>query len=154
MARLHHVKKSRKAYPDDGIGKGEPYYWWQFAYGTKQRSKTKPARSRLTRSEFYAQMYDLEDSLDGLHGDDPEQAAQVLRDMAEAVRELGDEQEEKVDNMPESLQESETADLLRERQEACETISGELDAAADRFEDEDYSEDADDILSTISWDYS
>ena len=62
MPRVTFVKKARKDNPV--AKKGEPYYWWQFAFGTKQYSKTQPARSQLTQSSFLSQLYELQDGME------------------------------------------------------------------------------------------
>ena len=52
MPRVYTVNAARKDYPDDGISKGDTYYYWKFNYGSKVKSKTYPKRSQLTRSHL------------------------------------------------------------------------------------------------------
>jgi len=54
MARANFVKKARK--DNSVVKKGESYYWWKFAYGSKQYSKEAPSRSQLTQSGFKMQV--------------------------------------------------------------------------------------------------
>ena len=61
MPRLHFVKHARKAIPSIKVEKGDSYYWWKFPYRPRTVSKTRPRRSQLTQSEFYAAMWDHED---------------------------------------------------------------------------------------------
>lgn len=132
------VKAARKNYPDHDIKKGESYYWWKFAYGSKQYSKTAPKRSQLTQSAFYAGVYDIEDDL--LAGADANDSLPSLRDdVVSALEELRDTCQESLDNMPEALQEADTGQLLQERIDALENAISE-------FEDLDLEEPTDDDL--------
>ena len=125
MPRVHHVKSARKAIPDSGIKVGDSYYWWKFRYGGKRVSKTPPRRSQLTQSDYYGQLYDLEDEIAALVADDSLPSA--VEDIASRLRDLGEEQGSKRDNMPEALHDSDTGQLLEQRQSDCES-------AADEFE--------------------
>ena len=59
--------------------------------------------------------------------------------------------------MPESLQESDTAELLRTRGEACENIADECESAADEIEQLDPGDEmvvaVQNILDNINWDF-
>lgn len=57
-----------------------------------------------------------------------------LRDILQRIEELRDEQEAKKDNIPESLQESEVANLLQERYDALDSAYGELERIIDELE--------------------
>lgn len=131
MARVHH-RKAAKDYPDHGIAKGDLYYYTKIKTGPRSsrvlRSKEPFKRSQLTTSEFLSQLYDLEDSLAALTD------IGEARDLAESLRELGQEQQDKLDNMPEGLQESETGELLRTRAEGCEAAAESIDEIVDEWE--------------------
>lgn len=135
MPKVHYVKKARKN--NRVAKKGEPYYWWKFRYGPKMYSKEYPDRSQLTQSEFLSGMYALEDrwSSFDLGSSSFEEAADELEEMAEEVRELGSECESRRDSMPESLQCSETGELLGMRYEQCEEIANSLEDAANEIRD-------------------
>jgi hypothetical protein len=158
MPRVHFVKKARKTKRRYGIKKGKPYYWWRrrrpgAKCGYTCYSVTPPKPSQLTGSEFLSTVYGIQEGLEEMAVDSKEAAeefAQALRDAAEELRNLGSEQEEKAGNMPESLQESPTAELLRERATACEdmadkleTAAGEVDEHTADWQDPDESEDED-----------
>lgn len=76
---------------------------------------------------------------------------------------LGSDQEDKISNMPYSLQEGATADMMHSRAEACEEVAGELESAADEIMDLNDLEDppaaaiiqtsARDILDNIGWNF-
>lgn len=158
MARAHFVKKARKHNP--AVNKGESYFWWQFKFGRKQYSKTSPKPSQLTQSDYLGQFYAHQEQFEELDsGDSPETLANAMRELAGEIEQLGVEQEEKVDNMPDGLQEGNIGELLRQRAETCETLVNELEDAADRMEsakeDKDESEKLSDhiqgILDEISW---
>ena len=116
MPKLNFVKKARK--DNEVVKRGESYYWWKFAFGSKMFSKNRPPRSRLTQSEFFGTLWSLEDSFEG--ADTAEELATQIEDFRQALEELRDAQEEKKDNMPESLQESTTGELLQERYDGLE----------------------------------
>lgn len=135
MPKLNHVAKARKDNPV--VKKGEPYYWWKFAFGAKQFSKNRPARSRLTQSEFFGQIWSLEDSFpDGIDTTDGLKSAfdEFIGDLTTIMEET----EEKKENMPESLQESPTGELLTERYEALEGWIGEIECLETDFDPDDF----------------
>jgi len=140
MARLNFVKKARKDYPESNIKKGDSYYWWKFNFGRKQKSRTKPPRSRLTQSSFYSQLWDIQDTIaetitvEGVEGD--------LESLIGDLQNLLDECQESLDAMPEQLQESSAAgQTLSERIENMETYINELEAIDTSFEETDGSAD-------------
>lgn len=145
MPKLNHVKKARKARPEHNIAVGDSYYWWQFAFSPRSVSKTMPRRSQLTRSEFLGALYDLEDELGSVNFD-----FDSVEDFIQQVRDLGEEQAEKVYNMPESLQESPAAETLNERAEAMETWASEMDDVFSRLDDELSQDEKDELLEEIT----
>ena len=135
MARATFVKKAVKDNPV--AKKGESYYWWKFRFGGKHYSKTAPRPSQLTQSDYLSSAYGFQEQIEDMKVEDDnlEDVAGELRSVADEVRTLGEEQEEKIGNMPDSLQESDTAQMLQGRAEACEALAGELESAADEIED-------------------
>ncbi len=148
MPRVTYVKVARKDNPV--AKKGESYYWWKFNYGPKCFSLTYPKRSQLTRSDFFSQMYDIaDDVIAGFSetsevGSSPGQRIEDLQsavnDAIEQVRTLGEEQTDKLDNMPDSLQEGSTGELLQSRYDECESMACELEGV----DLDDYDEESDD----------
>lgn len=132
MPRVTHVKKARKDVPGTDIKAGESYYWWKFRYGGKHASRTPPKASQLTQSEYLSQMYAFEENY--TLASDKDDAAQDFRSLAEEVRALGEEQADKRSNMPDSLQDSETGELLQSRADRCEEIATALEEAADELD--------------------
>lgn len=132
MPKVHHVKKARK--DNSVVKRGESYYWWKFNFGAKYYSKTFPKLQQLTQSDFWIQVFDIQDSL---------QAVQVSDDIDEiisTIEELREEQEEKLSNMPEQLQESSTSgELLQSRGYSLEEFISELESAKDGYDE--YAED-------------
>jgi hypothetical protein len=150
MARVTAVKKAMKDYPEQQIKKGEPYYWWKFRYGPKRFSKTYPKPQQLTQSEFTGQLYDLQDQVAALDKCAKEDLETTVSDIAQAIRDLACEQEDKKNNMPDSLQESATGELLQGRYDSCEQwaddleavdLSGELADVIDELQGCEYQED-------------
>ena len=158
--KVHFVKKARKDYPEDGIKKGESYYWWKPRYGGIRRSKTYPSRQELTQSEFLCRVYDIEDELSSIEidieGKNKEEIEQEIRDTLESIiseiEELRDECEDKLYNMPEQLQDtSEAGILLQERIDALEDWISEFENIDISIEDDDnIQERVEEILDEIS----
>jgi len=136
MPRVNVVKKAAKDYPEQGIKKGQEYFWWKFRFGPMVRSKEHPKPWQLTRSEFYSTLYQIQDALGKITAEDVESLQQQVQDLAGQIRELGEECQEKHDNMPDSLQDSETGELLTSRAEAMESAADELEGIDfDNFEE-------------------
>jgi len=137
MPKLNFVKKARKDNPV--VSKGESYFWWKFAFGSKQFSKVRPARSRLTQSEFFGQIWSLEDCfVDGI--DNSADMKIAFEEFSGDLTTIMEEVEEKKENMPESLQESPTGELLTERYEALEGWIGEIEALETDFDADDFDD--------------
>lgn len=131
MPRVHFVKSARKDNPV--AKKGESYYWWKPMVGgrggAKRFSKEQPSRSQTTQSEFLGGLYAIEDDMLA-KADSPE----ALREAAENLRELGQEQQDKFDNMPEGLQQGDSGQMLEERANGCEEWASHIDQVADELE--------------------
>lgn len=165
MTTLHHVKKARKTIRGKGVKKGDSYFWWAFRVNgqssVKHVSKQRPSRSQLTQSPFLRAMFDAEDTLaeqmGRLSAGDVEEMVAAIEDAADAVREEEQSCREKLANLPDSLQEGPTGQLLAERAEACERIATDLDAAAaeiDGLEGDDGEQqvlDAAGIVAAVDW---
>lgn len=132
MARVKHVKAA-KDYPDHGIAKGDMYYYTKIKTGPRSsrvmRSKTPFKRSALTQSDYLGQLYDWEDGKADLTSMDDAQ------EFADTIRSLGEEQQEKLDNMPEGLQQGSSGEMLTERADACETAASEIEDIITEYED-------------------
>jgi len=135
MPRVITVKKARKDQGTCGkcgepIRAGDAYRWWKFRYGGKRircsKPECAPGRADLTQSDFWISVYGLEDDL----------AAAATREdiegVVEQIRELAEEQQDKLYNMPEGLQEGDTGQLLQDRAQYLEDWAQEMeDAVAD-----------------------
>lgn len=122
MPRVTYVKAAAKDHGD--IKKGEPYYWWKFRYGPKHMSKTHPKQSQLTQSAYLQTIYGLQEQeqpdFDGL--------SDALDNVKSELEQLRDEQQEKLDNMPDNLREnSSSGQLLQERYDALDGAVSDLD---------------------------
>lgn len=133
MPRVHLVKKSRKEYP--GIPKGSTYYWWKFRYGGIRRSLTRPRPSQLTQSAHLSEAYSIQEELDDLTIEDILDGID-LQEYADRIRQLGENAEESLYNMPDSLQEGDVGQMLQQRQydmgdwaDQMEAIDVEIDEA-------------------------
>lgn len=138
MARATFVKKARKDVPGTDIKAGDSYFWWKFKRGGKHFSKTAPRRSQLTQSEFYANVYDLQDEIGELSAD--ADLPDRVEDFVSRLNEIADECEEKVQNMPEGLQQGSVAELLNERADAMRNAASEFEALDLSEWDEEFDE--------------
>lgn len=167
MAKLHHVKKARKTKRKHGIVRGQPY-WWLKRRAPGQRAGYKvyfskrPRPSQVEGNPFRKAVLALEESVQDA---DVGSLAEALHSVAEELRALAQEQEDKLGNMPEALQDSDTGEMLRNRAEQCEAVADELESAADEIEgltDDDNdgeeaggssaTEKAREIADGVSWD--
>lgn len=134
-----HKRVARKDYPAFGIVKGQEHYHWVIKTGPRSsreyRQLTPPRRSQLTSSEYFSRLWDLFDNFQGNTPDD-------IKQLAEDLRELGQEQQEKFDNMPDGLQQGDVGQMLEERASNCESSADEIDNIAEELEQaqNDYEE--------------
>ena len=125
MAKLNFVKKARKEFPGTDVKTGDSYYWWEFRFGGMLRQKNKPRRSQLTQSGFLGQVWDIEDEIEALTLE--ELISSGMDEIIERIRELGQEQEDKLSNMPDQLQETGSGEMLRGRVDMCEEWASNLE---------------------------
>jgi len=127
MPRVHKVNKARKDYPEQGIQKGDTYYWWKFRYGGKRMSKDYPKRQQLTNSGFLIQVYGIEDSYQQY--ETFEGLQEHIEDVCSQIEDLLSEVQDSLDAMPYHLQESSpTGELLTQRIESLEEWRSELES--------------------------
>jgi hypothetical protein len=139
------------------IKKGEPYYWYQFKGQEKTITKEAPRPQDLTRSAFYQSLYTIQDMISQATAGDTEEFDTVKNLVLVEIESLKDECQERLDAMPESLQESSSSgELLRERIDALESWYSDIDSIdldADesniRGELEDDYDDEDDLKEAI-----
>jgi|GEM_PF-2813632 len=128
------------------INKGESYWTWSFMYGGTYYSKTQPKRSQLTSSEFLSTVYGIQEEMDEWNTEDTDNVSEFVDDIKSRLEELRDETQDKLDNMPEQLQESDTGQLLQERIEALENAINEFDCLDDlEYEEPDEKDIKDQI---------
>lgn len=159
MPRVH-TQKARKDYPAQGIKKGDTYYKWTTRPGGRgrgilHRSATYPKPWELTSSEFLQRQYQLEHRIGNLGIE--EFTTDTLEEIASEIRELGEEQEEKLQNMPESLQYAPSGEMLQERADNCSSWADELeqieveDDPGEEPEEDDYTDDDEYDLAHDAW---
>jgi hypothetical protein len=152
MPRLHFVKKARK---DNPVAKaGESYYWWQHAFSRISYSKERPKPSQMTQSEFMSEYLsmgeDFEEAVNGAVS--MEELDDARRELIERAEQLRDDTEEKLGNMPDSLQEADTGQMMQERIDGLDGWISDLEAVdLDELgpdeDDLDPEEDMDEALS-------
>ncbi len=124
MAKVER-RKAAKDYPDNGILKGEEYYYVQMKTGPRSsrvlRSKTPFKRSQLTTSDYLGTLYDWEDTKADLA------SMEDAESLVDEIRTHGEEQQEKFDNMPEGLQQGDTGQMIEARATGCEAAATEIE---------------------------
>lgn len=128
--------------------KGDTYFSWGMMVGGRgiqRKSLTYPKRSQLTNSEFLSAVYDLEDGINWGGAESPEDLQQMRDDLAQEVRDLGEQQQEKFDNMPDGLQQGDTGQLLEQRAQACEQYADDLENVDLDYDEPDDQEIEDEI---------
>lgn len=142
MPRVNTVKKARKSPGTCGkcgckIEVGQPYKHWSFritsgkSYISSKRircmkTECAPKPSDLTQSEFWGAVNDLKD--EGFPGDSFSDLQSARDDIAGRLNELADEQQGKLDGMPEGLQQGSTGELIQERISALQDAASELES--------------------------
>jgi transcription initiation factor IIF auxiliary subunit len=133
MAKVQH-RKAAKDYPDNNIKKGEMYYYTKIKtgpYSSREMRQKEPFKpSQLTSSEYLSSLYSWDESLAALTSMDDAQG------LVDEIRELGEAQQEKLDNMPEGLQQGDTGQMIQERIDACETAASEIEEIISDYESE------------------
>jgi hypothetical protein len=132
VARIHE-RKAAKDYPGNGIKKGDKYFYVKIKTGPYSsrtiRSLTRPKRWQLTSSDFYQQLWPIEDERFGVVNE-----ASDLNDIAQELRELGEAQQEKFDAMPDGLQQGDTGQRVEQRATSCGEWADAIENAANDLE--------------------
>lgn len=126
-------RTAAKDYPNHGITKGEKHWFVRLKTGPRSskelRQKTPFKRSQLTQSEYLSALYEWEDEIADIS--DMGEA----QDFADRIRTLGEEQQEKFDNMPDGLQQGDSGQTVESRATACETAAEEIEEIISEWED-------------------
>lgn len=140
MAKLHHVKKARKAIPEAGIEKGESYWFYKRMVNGKGAprvcSKTKPRRSAYaTSSPFLGGLMDLEDDLNNLLAvrASVDEVSTWLGAAADAVGGMGEECLAKSSNVQDGMKNGAgqvSSEMLRSRADHCSVLAVAMREAA------------------------
>lgn len=137
MPRVTFVKAARKDNPV--CKKGESYFWWKFRYGGKRYSLVRPRPSQLTQSAYYGSIRSLSERVDDFYCTEYEEFESLKDEVIDELQNIGQECQDGLDNMPESLQYSPTGELLQERIDACENGQSEAEGIEEfEFEEEDF----------------
>jgi predicted nucleic acid-binding Zn-ribbon protein len=140
MPRVYHVKAARKSIKSAGVEVGDSYYWWKFRHGGKHVSKTPPRASQLTQSDKKSRAFAAAEALEDISVDadtELDDLKSQLDDIASEVGEIAQEYRDSKDNMPESLQDSDTANLCEENADALESWQSDIEQALDSIDEDD-----------------
>jgi len=134
MPRVQY-RKARKDYPDNGIKKGDMYYYTSLKLqrgGIVKRSLKPFKQSELTTSAFKGGWFCTQEAWN-----ESAKMSEDITSAADSIREIGEECQNSLEAMPEGLQEGETGQMLQERIDACETCADALDTCAQEMDDLD-----------------
>lgn len=118
--------KAQKDYPAFGIRRGQEHYTWSIPQGgtfQKFRSLTQPKKSQLVPAGYQQDFAVLQETAAALGDIDDAEQIQGLIDEIVALKE---DTEEKLGNMPQQLQDSNTGQLMQDRITELETWIDEL----------------------------
>lgn len=135
--------KAQKDYPQFGISRGQIHYTWSIPRGgtfQKFRSVIKPKESQLYAPGYQQDFAVLKETAAALGTiDDAEQIQSLIDD----ITALKEDTEEKLSNMPEQLQDSDTGQLMSDRIAELDSWIDELtDIHGDAEQLEDGDEEA------------
>ena len=138
MPKVHHVKSARVENPVAKVG--ESYFWWQNYRSPKRFSKERPRPSQTVGSAFLSTVYAIGEAIEdfdvqNLDEIDAEDFNSEIGTWCDDIRQAGEECAESRDNMPESLQDSESGELLQERSDQCEEWADALESIDTERED-------------------
>ena len=138
MAKVNFVKSARKDIEHAGIKKGESYYWWQANRFTgKQYSKTQPKPSQTASTDFERTIFSLQERIDADEFfTSAESAVDDISEITSEIESMRDEEQEKLDNMPEGFQQGPTGERIQERIDQAEQIISELESIDVDFDPE------------------
>lgn len=123
---------ARKDYPQNGIKKGDTYYFTALKLqrgGQIKRSLTPFKPSQLTNSPFKSGWLAAQEEWDA-----SDKSADDMDSAASAIREIGEEARGSFENMPEGLQQGETGQMLEARADACDEAADGLESLKDELE--------------------
>lgn len=147
MPKIHR-RMAKKDHPGTNIKAGDLYYAWKAGWKAKeQKSLTPPRRSQLTANPTNQVVYDMWD----IDFCDKNLEAETLKDCANTLRELADEEQEKYDNLPEGLQGGERGEYFVRRVDSLYQAVDTLEGLIEELEAEDLAEDRrEEILQEIA----
>ena len=135
------------------IHKGESYWTWAFMNQPPHYSKERPRASQLTQSEFLSTYYSIQEEIEDWSPENPEDVEEFVDIIKGELEDLRDETQDRLYNMPEQLQESDSGQLLQERIDECDNLINELeciDTTPDE-EDEDWLENVVEEIQSIGF---
>jgi len=152
MPKINHVAKAQKDQGTCGkcgveIRKGDPYRWLKIKFGGRKIRCTHGdcdfKASDKTNSEFLSQVYDLNDRVSELTNiTDLDELVSEIENLVEEYNSLADDCEEKLNNMPEGLQQGSTGEMLQERADGCRECADSLDGTDRDFDEDTWREEA------------
>lgn len=142
MPKIQEVKRCRKSPGQCSkcqkkINVGDPYRYWESrvtagkAYISRKTvrctdSVCRPMPSEMTQSAFWGPVFALQEQ--GFDGSDMDELEASRDSVVEELNNIKSEQEDKLSNMPEGLQQGSTGEMIQERIDALESAIGDLES--------------------------
>lgn len=134
MPRVHETrarKDNPKACPQARAG--QTYFWWRTRMkgaksGVTRCSLTRPRPSQLTMSDYWSRVFELQEEIQDTAVETAEDLEGLRDGWAAQAREIAQDQEDKRDNMPQGLQDSDTGQMLQDRADACYSWADDMEA--------------------------
>ena len=126
------------------IHKGESYWTWCFMNQSPHYSKTRPRQSQLTQSAFYSEYYSIQEEIEDFSPESSLDIPDFIDGIISRLEDLRDQCQESLDNMPDSLQDSDTGQMLQERIDECDNLISDFESLDTEYSsDEEVSDDSD-----------
>ena len=148
MPKVHKVKAridAPKACPKAKAG--ETYWWWKNRMKGMKEGVVRctvgspPKRSQTIVSDYSSAVVAISEDMDDSSFEDVTDFEAARDEWVEQIKGIADEQDEKLNNMPEQFQESDTGQLLQERKDALESWAAEIEGVTvDEPDRDDYEE--------------
>lgn len=127
--RVYTVQCARKDHKNnDGeviVPKGSKYYWWQFRNCSKTKSLTYPTGDQLDKykgTRIYEEWESIQSRVQGSID-----SGEFDSELLDELRTFVEQEDEKVDNIPESLEYSDQSEEMRERRDEAQQLLDEYD---------------------------
>lgn len=105
----------------------------------------------MTNNWFKSELYSIAEKVEDCKCQDPDSLSEFVEEVKSEIESLRDEVQERLDNMPEQLQECASGEILQERIDNLDDIINEFDCLDLDFASELSEENDRDTMSNEEW---